>query len=220
MDKNVTFFKGVRSTNPQEQTTLSAVLENIQNGKWKSRVEKCYNDLKYKDYLPCFTPTGTFSYRSIAGLEDYNGIICLDIDHVEDPNELKTKASALEYVHAAFVTPSGKGLKVIVLTDSTRERYVFAENIVAEKFKNDTGFERDNRCKDIARIQFISYDPELHHNLNSVVIEIPEQVIDQKGEKCTSCKKGKYAETELIDDMRGTLHCEKCEHQIERYKRI
>lgn len=220
MDKQVTTFRGLRSTKPQENLLLSQVLENIKNGKWKDRVEKCHTDLKYKDYLPVFTPTGIFSHRSIAGLEEYNGIICLDIDHVEEPEILRAKASKLNYVHAAFITPSGKGLKVIVLTDSTRERYVFAENIIADWFFHDTGGIRDNRCKDIARIQYISYDPELYHNPDSRVVVIPEQIIDRNGTKCKECGKGKYTETAQTDDISSVLHCNKCNQQTERYLHI
>jgi hypothetical protein len=215
MDKLVTTFRGLRSTKPQENLLLSQVLENIKNGKWKDRVEKCHTDLKYKDYLPVFTPTGIFSHRSIAGLEEYNGIICLDIDHVEEPEILRDKASKLNYVHAAFVTPSGKGLKVIVLTDSTRERYVFAENIIADWFSLDTGGIRDNRCKDIARIQYISYDPELYHNPESRVVAIPEQIIENTGKKCSTCK-GKYTETETT----GIVACNKCGTEFEQYTKI
>ena len=39
---------------------------------------------------------------------------------------------------------------------------------VAEAFNEATGCSRDNHCKDIARIQFVSYDPELYINENSI----------------------------------------------------
>jgi len=172
MEKLVTFFKGLRSTTPQETLNLSEVLASIRDGKWKEKVDKCKIDLKYKDFLPCFTPTGIFSHRSIKGLESYNGIICLDIDHVEDPEALKEKVSKLSYVHAAFVTPSGKGLKVIVLTDGSHESYKANEERVSAKFLDDTGAARDNRCKDLARIQYVSYDPNLYYNPDSKVFSL------------------------------------------------
>lgn len=163
----VTFFKGLRFTTPKEQSTLEEILHKIKSGEWKKGVDKCKEDLKNKDFLPCFTPTGKFSYRSIAGLEEYNGIICLDIDHLEDPVALKKKASNLSYVHAAFITPSGHGLKVIIKTSGDRENYKTNEEKVANGFFHDTGTKRDDRCKDIARIQFVSYDPDLYYNPDS-----------------------------------------------------
>jgi len=163
-----TFFKGLRSTKPEKVTELSEILEKIRSGEWRDKVEKCHKDLKYKDYLPCFTPTGVFNHRSIKGLEEYNGIICLDIDHVEDPEALKKNVARLAYVHAAFVTPSGKGLKVIVKTNGTAENFKTTEECVASAIFHDSGAIRDIRCKDIARIQFVSYDPTIYINEHSV----------------------------------------------------
>ena len=41
---------------------------------------------------------------------------------------------------------------------------------------------------------------------------------DMNGKKCESCGKGVYKETEPMDDMRGTLHCSKCDKMVDRYK--
>lgn len=171
MDIPVTLFRGLRFTAPKEQTTLKHVLDDIKSEKWKDRVEKCHLDIKHKDWLPCFTPTGSFNHRSIKGMESYNGVICLDIDHVENPEDLKSEAKKLPWVHAAFITPSGKGLKVMVLTNSTPETYKATEEKVAAMFRDEVNFVRDNRCKDIARIQFISYDPNLYYNPEPEIIE-------------------------------------------------
>jgi hypothetical protein len=167
----ITRFSGMRFTKPKEIVSMSAILDLIKTDEWKKRVLACREDLKKKDWLPCFTPTGVFSHRSLAGLEEYNGVICLDVDHVEDPSALKRVSASLNYVHAAFITPSGKGLKVIVVTDATIDNYKEVEEFVAQKFLDDTGAARDNRCKDIARIQFVSYDPELFYNQDSVVLK-------------------------------------------------
>ena len=171
MDIPVTVFRGLRFTSPKEQTTLEKVLSDIKSDKWKDRVLKCQVDLKHKNWLPCFTPTGSFSHRSIKGMESYNGIICLDIDHVDDPFDLKEKVKKLEWVHAAFITPSGKGLKILVHTDSDLESYKATEEKVAAMFKSSVNFDRDNRCKDIARIQFISHDPDLYYNPFSAILK-------------------------------------------------
>jgi len=42
---------------------------------------------------------------------------------------------------------------------------------------------------------------------------------DVKGKKCESCGKGTYKETEPMDDLRGTLHCSKCDKMVDRYKK-
>jgi len=164
----VTFFKGLKNTKPEANLELHEILDNIKNGKWKTPVLACREDISKKDKLPCFTPTGVFNHRSIKGLEHYNGIICLDIDGVANPEELKERCKNLHWVQAAFITPSGQGLKVIVQTQGTSENYKQTEELVAEAFLEATGVARDNRCKDIARIQFVSYDPELYYNPHSL----------------------------------------------------
>jgi len=172
----ITFFKGLRSTKPAGNPELKDILMDIKSDKYKVQVEKCHTDVKYKDYLPCFTPTGVFNHRSIAGLESYNGIICLDIDHLEDPIFAKKNAIKLKYVHAAFITPSGKGLKVIIKTNANVETYKTIEQKVADYFYTDCGLTRDNRCKDIARIQFVSHDPELYYNEESYILNLDQYV--------------------------------------------
>lgn len=171
MDIHVTTFRGLRFTKPVKQTTLKEVLDDIKSDKWKDKIEKCRRDLKYKDWLPCFTPTGTFNHRSIKGMEIYNGVICLDVDHVEDPVVLKEKAKQLSWVHAAFITPSGKGLKVVVMTTAEPVDYKATEEKVASMWLEATGAPRDNHCKDIARIQYISHDPELYYNPLASIVE-------------------------------------------------
>jgi len=168
-----TRFKSLRNTKPETVTNLISVLDEIQRGTYKTQVEeirKAENPSKspLKDKLPVFTPTGVFNYRSMAGLEEYNGLICLDIDGVANPEDLKERCKNLNWVYAAFITPSGQGLKVMVKTHGTKETYKQTELLVADAFNHATGCSRDNHCKDIARIQFVSYDPNIYINENSI----------------------------------------------------
>ena len=170
-----TRFKSLRNTQPQEVTSLLSILNEIATDKYKPLIEEIRasenpSKCPLKDKLPVFTPTGIFNYRSIAGLENYNGVICLDLDSVENVNELKAKAIKLPYVYAAFITASGKGLKVIIPTNATPETYKTKELEVADKFEQDAGHLRDKHCKDIARIQFVSYDPNIYINENAKTI--------------------------------------------------
>jgi hypothetical protein len=167
----ITRFKSLRSTKPQAVTNLSEVLEEIASEKYKDKIleiRKAENPAKspLKDLLPVFTPTGKFNHRSIAGLEEYNGIICLDIDGIDNPEEIKEKSKNIPWVTAAFVTPSGKGLKVVVQTTAAKDEYKNVEIEVSTEFENLTGVARDKHCKDIARIQFVSYDPMIYINEN------------------------------------------------------
>ena len=172
-----TRFKSLRNTKPETVVSLTEVLTEIASEKYKSQIEEIRKSdspskSPLKDKLPVFTPTGIFNYRSLAGLEEYNGLMCLDVDNIEDPSLLKERCKKLKYVYSAFITPSGKGLKVMIKSPANSENYREIELKVAETFLNDTGAIRDNHAKDIARIQFVSYDPELYINENSTIIHI------------------------------------------------
>lgn len=171
-----TRFKSLRNTKPESTVSVLSILEEIRTDKYKSQIEEIRNfenpsKNPLKDKLPVFTPTGIFNHRSMAGLENYNGLMCLDIDHIENPEQLKDQCKKLNYVYSAFVTPSGKGLKVLIKTNATAENYREIELKVATAFQHDTGAIRDNHCKDIARIQFVSYDPNIYINENSSLIQ-------------------------------------------------
>lgn len=171
-----TRFKSLRNTKPESTVSVLSILEEIRTDKYKSQIEEIRNfenpsKNPLKDKLPVFTPTGIFNHRSMAGLENYNGLMCLDIDHIENPEQLKDQCKKLNYVFSAFVTPSGKGLKVLIKTNATAENYREIELKVATAFQHDTGAIRDNHCKDIARIQFVSYDPNIYINENSSLIQ-------------------------------------------------
>jgi hypothetical protein len=167
-----TRFSSLRNTKPEREVYLTEVLQEIKSDLYRNQIERIRSEdnpskSPLKDRLPVFTPTGQFSYRSLAGLETYNGVVCLDIDSVEDPADLKEKCRSIDWVYAAFVTPSGKGLKVITQTTANKENYRNVEIQVATAFQEATGFMRDNHCKDIARIQFVSHDPEIYINEKS-----------------------------------------------------
>jgi hypothetical protein len=163
--KRVTLFRGLRFTKPKGVVPLIEVLHDISTDKWKDRVLKCRTAPEKKDYLPVFTPTGIFTHRSIPGLQKYNGVIYLDIDHLKEqgttPEKLKDQCKEIPWVYAAYVTPSGDGMKVLVHTDATVETYREMEEQVSSRFLSLTKCKRDPRCKDIARIHYISYDPEI-----------------------------------------------------------
>ena len=172
-----TRFKSLRNTKPESTVSVLSILEEIRTDKYKSQIDEIRNfenpsKNPLKDKLPVFTPTGIFNHRSMAGLENYNGLMCLDIDHIENPEQLKDQCKKLNYVFSAFVTPSGKGLKVLIKTNATAENYREIELKVATAFQHDTGAIRDNHCKDIARIQFVSYDPNIYINENSSLISL------------------------------------------------
>lgn len=61
-------------------------------------------------------------------------------------------------------------------------------------------------------------ESDLTRIVKRVINESSKKEIDVKGKKCEVCGKGTYKETSQMDDMRGTLHCSKCDKMVDRYK--
>lgn len=160
----ISFFDNLKNVTPVISIELSKLFEFIQVGRWKLEVENCRIDLSKKRELPCFTPTGIFTQRNSLGIESYSGIICLDIDNVDNPENLKEVCKSIPWIWAAFITPSGKGLKIFVQTTSELSQFQISEAEVARAFFELTGFLRDEKCKDLARLQFISFDENIYIN--------------------------------------------------------
>jgi hypothetical protein len=105
---------------------LSVILEQIRSGKYKARIQALRELLRQgktdeyssaKRSLPAFTPSGIFEGgRKLEFLREYTGLIILDFDGLvqEDLVIANQLAREIEYTYATFISPSGRGLKILV----------------------------------------------------------------------------------------------------------
>jgi hypothetical protein len=170
-----------------QNLTLNEVFEDIKTGIYKDDIEylrgmkQIGNDyladsLKLK--LFGFSTSGTFcSPRSKDTIETYSQAICLDFDNVQetDLEELKRSVNSCPYTLASFISPSGQGLKVFSLVDTNADAHTDVYIQVANYYKDLTGIEYDSKCKDITRLCFVSYDPELFYNEDAKVFSFGEE---------------------------------------------
>jgi hypothetical protein len=158
----VSYFENLRNIDPYSSVCLEEIFYLIKSIKWKKEIDKCKTDPLNKRNLPSFTPAGVFSPRNNNGLMRYSGIICLDIDHVNDVICLKERCKQIPWIWCSFITPSGSGLKVFVKTDTQKDDFKWIEAEIAISFYDLTGFMRDDKAKDLARLQFVSHDENLY----------------------------------------------------------
>lgn len=159
-----------------QNLTMNEIFEEIKIGAYKDDVE-CLRGMKQmgndrladdiKKKLFGFTTSGTFGApRSKNNIETYSQTICLDFDKIPNGEieNLKQIVNNCIYTLASFISPSGQGLKVFVSVDSDVSSHdeVYAQ--VADYYKNLTGYDYDSKCKDVGRLCFVSYDPELFYN--------------------------------------------------------
>ncbi|MCX6991834.1 MAG: phage/plasmid primase, P4 family [Kiritimatiellaeota bacterium] len=179
----VSLFNNVTDKN-NEPVEIHAVLADIRNGKWRDPVEKvraafarggkeAARPVK-KALLPAMTPAGLFAGpHQAATLQQYSDGFILDIDDLDtDLDEVRTKLASDPYCFALFDSPSN-GVKFWIKINSDAKEHKRAFAVVAAYFKTKYDLEVDQSGKDICRLCFVSYDPQLVHNPNAAVFEIP-----------------------------------------------
>lgn len=164
----VTIFKDILSVNDPKYITVDTALQRIREGKSKAKVEEIRTCLdkekrnKLKNNLPCVVFGGSFGRRAENALIQASGFMVLDFDNVEDPEQLaKTTLPTHSFIYAAWVSPSGTGVKALVkIADPTKYRLHFAA--LAKDFPGI-----DESGKDMVRVAFESYDPHIYINTNA-----------------------------------------------------
>ena len=158
---------------------VQKVLEQIKIGFWKEQIEdiqyhinngdiKQANGLKSK--LPAFTISATYTgKRKKENVESYSGLLHLDYDKLDNVQDVKSKIIRYPYTYAAFVSPSGKGLKVLVKCDNDLSTHTYAFNALRSYYDNLLDVGSDKSIKDVLRLCFVSYDSDMYLNKNSKV---------------------------------------------------
>ena len=119
----ITFFKEITDTKKPHYKPVSFALERIKKPKKevkelieKIRTSEDPNEIsELKKKLPCVLFSGKFEARTDAGLLEHSGFICLDFDMDSDISAqmTKTELKLSQYTYAAWISPSGKGVKAL-----------------------------------------------------------------------------------------------------------
>lgn len=183
----VTVFRDFSDTKKPQHVEFSAVIKQLSSPKQEFidlvksiRSEKDDKKRKVlKAKLPCILFSGEFSERNDRSLIQHSGLAVIDFDHVDNVTNLKDKLKLVDYIAAAFVSPSGDGVKAVASIprsiDFHRENYdAMMEdledrlNIPKEKF--------DKTSKNESRICYASYDPDTYYNSNPKCFKKPKKV--------------------------------------------
>lgn len=90
----------------------------------------------------------------------YTGIVCVDFDDVPDPEAKKAEIQSDPYVALCFVSPSGRGLKIWILSELGVERHKEVYLSAIAYFERTYELTGDPKCTNVNRLCFISYDPD------------------------------------------------------------
>ena len=178
---NVNVLQNVKNSTMKDVRDITSVFKKIKSGELKNKIDaiRSANDKAkitlLKESLPSFTVSATFSDRRIKeNVKDYNGIIHLDYDGVDNPEQLKGEVSKLETTFCAFTSPGGKGLKVFIKTNGALETHEISFSELRKLYDTCVGVESDRSVKDVTRLCYASSDSYLYLNNESIEFDVVE----------------------------------------------
>lgn len=200
---NVNFYTSLKNVKEQTIINLMDFFNDIKTGKYRHEVEplrQLTGDAYkvQKNLLPCITPSGVFTQRKAAGIKEHSGIICIDVDNIENAQDKLSSYKIYSWILAMFISPSNKGVKIFVRIDPQKhlESFLSLETL----FKNKLQVDIDKACKDVSRLCFVSYDPDIYVNNDAIIYEVKNFVEPENfaGAKSFKIKKSKQDEVELL----------------------
>jgi hypothetical protein len=115
-----------------------------------------------KKILPLICWSGTFLKRTDKDCIKHSGLICLDFDDESFDSIMQKK----EFIYAAFISPTGTGVKVLVRIPENIKDHGDYYLSLSDYFGLPT---IDEKCKNISRGCYLSYDPNLYHNTDAPI---------------------------------------------------
>lgn len=170
----VTIFRDIKETSVPFHRDVLSILERVKEGKSKELVRKIRHEKnkdernRLKQELPAICFSGKFAKRDDNSLLEHSGLICLDFDNFTSNSSMLAKKEELsldQYTFSVFISPSGKGLKLIVKIPKDPERHKAYFNAL-ETYYNSELF--DKTSKNLSRVCYESYDPTIFVNTNSI----------------------------------------------------
>ena len=165
----VTVFSKITDTENPFYKEIDEVLNSFKDGSNAKKIEAIRNEndkekrniAKSKLVSVCFS--GEFSRRAAKNIINHSGFACLDFDDVDDAVCLRDSLQDNEYIYSAFISPSGNGVKALVKVPKDIPNYKKYYEAICETFDSKL----DTKTKDISRVCYESYDPDLFINHNS-----------------------------------------------------
>lgn len=204
MEYMVSYFPNV-SGKKVNDVPIKEVFEAIRTGRIKPHIDtiRAEKDEIKRDSLkrntPAITLSGIFKERhSIGDFLKHSGLIQVDFDKVPSPQETKNMLIGDPYTYSCFISPSGTGVKVIVKIMPNKESHENTFHFLSKYYFDTYGLEMDKKCKDISRLCFLSYDPDLFVNEQSKVFTITNNSDNEVSSQKESCSSDVSDEVEKI----------------------
>ena len=162
----------VNPTLPVDEAQFFALVRATQ---WAENIDKFREtgDAQLKRKLPAFIFQATFdvttsksgktgAWRKQAATH-LTGLVVMDVDHIENPLTLYQRwvEKGLDWkqlgILLIYITPSGKGLKIVFKANVAKGNLIDNQHAMAEVL----GVEVDESCKDASRMSFICKESDI-----------------------------------------------------------
>ena len=198
----LSLFTNCKANTPSEALTLAALVSGVRDGRWRARVETCRATLRkdgaaaYSDSrgsVPAVTLSAHIKTRAKAAASDeqaavHSGLLQIDLDCKEHPDrtveDIRAIVEAAPFIAACFVSLSGKGVKGVARVPASIEQHGASWLAAAAYFKQ-RGLTVDPSTKDLRRLCFVSFDPDVFTRTDAaeiVPLEVSEVEPGRTGE--------------------------------------
>lgn len=178
---NVTIFKDFQDISKPHYITIDQALERVKVGKSKDKVleirnkvakgEKC-DDLKKE--LPCVLFSASKvrqiinrrdneSYRDDSSVSEHSGLFALDFDKCDVALKIE-QLKKDPYIYCCYLSASGTGVRALVRCPSFVDKHSLYYTAFLDRYPD-----LDPTSRNISRVSFESYDPDLWVNPNALV---------------------------------------------------
>ena len=105
--------------------------------------------------------SGEFTTRKKAGFVRHSGIVAADFDNVANPAALRNQIATDPHCLAAWISSSATGVWALFAVDPARP-HAESWRAVNIRCKDAFGVDIDQACTDVARLCFMSWDPNAY----------------------------------------------------------
>ena len=147
------FYQATRKDTPDKRKTREA------------KDKKTRDDLK-RNLLPCWYLGGTMNGPCCAENAQPAGILQIDVDDTDRPQEIKSRLAEIDSVAFAAVSASGRGVHALmrvpvsIQTSQEAQKGILDLLDAALLYDRRGGEHIDYACVDLSRRRFESFDPE------------------------------------------------------------
>ena len=185
-DAEVACFGSCKAKSGGKNLPFAEVISGIKEGRWSQSISALrripYKSSSYdqlKERLPCFmmsASTRTGSHKA-SDIRQHSGLLQLDIDGLgaSEAEALRDRLVLDPHLFAVWLSPGGEGVKAAMRIPADVNLHRQAFEAASRYIRQHYAVEIDRQCSDPCRLCFVSYDPDLRLNPESVELVIPAE---------------------------------------------